>query len=526
MGCGASLEPDEPPSSDAPTSSGAIKEMSSDAPTSSGAIKEMPHCGSGKALSSEFFTCREVPEAEGDAEAEIAYPAYGQAFPDKDDQDLFPPVEWTNVPVVDALSGAPAWAERFDAVVKKYLTDNKMPGGCQLAISKAGKGIVYNRAFGVASMTDPSATRLTTDNLLYFGSISKTVTCIAAMLLVERGSLQLDALVVEILGGGTYLPEPSDGVACQAYGIDAHDNRVGQITIKMLMNHTSGMTDGGGMGSQAFDTSTAEKACKMLLSKPFELAHDPGEKHDYTNFGANILARIIEVVSGENYEAFVQSNIWSKLGCDENPVVSSMYKPHKGEVPCYTVTRPGTLGEDKSNLKWKYMWGGRSLAQGNKEIGMEGAGGWKGSAQDLARLGADMSAGLTGPDGSSKILGKQATFKVMMGSGNSHPDAMGDPATSWYSLGWIGWAQDASKRREDSSDADWADGVGPMLMHGGTFGSDLNLCCNDMSFAFILSAQPHFEQYTMDHVSPKETGLKTALRTLMITMKFSEGVEF
>jgi len=128
---------------------------------------------------------------------------------------------------------------------------------------------------------------------------------------------------------------------------------VGQITIKMLMNHTSGMTDGGGMGSEGFDTSTAEKACKMLLSKPFQLAHDPGEKHEYTNFGANILARIIEVVSGENYEAFVQSNIWSKIGCDENPVVSSMYKPHKGEVPCYTVTRPGIRGEDKSNLTWK-----------------------------------------------------------------------------------------------------------------------------------------------------------------------------
>ena len=85
---------------------------------------------------------------------------------------------------------APAWAERFDAIVKKYLTDNQMPGGCQLAISKAiysthasistkycvvpardlqgdpfvpacaalkpscsqaGKGIVYNRAFGVTA---------------------------------------------------------------------------------------------------------------------------------------------------------------------------------------------------------------------------------------------------------------------------------------------------------------------------------------------------------------------------------------
>ena len=66
---------------------------------------ETPHCGSGKALQTEYFTCREVPEAEGDEEAAIAYPAFGQAFPDKEDQDLFPPVQWSNVPVVDALAG-------------------------------------------------------------------------------------------------------------------------------------------------------------------------------------------------------------------------------------------------------------------------------------------------------------------------------------------------------------------------------------------------------------------------------------
>ena len=76
---------------------------------------------------------------------------------------------------------------------------------------------------------------------------------------------------------------------------------------------------------------------------------------------------------------------------------------------------------------------------------MEGAGGWKGRAQDIAMLGADIQAGLFGPDGSSRILKKQATIKTMVGSNNSHPDAMGDPATSWYSLGWIGWAQDASQ---------------------------------------------------------------------------------
>lgn len=464
-----------------------------------------------------------MTKAEGEEEEKVEYPAYGQAFPHKEDQDLFPPVEWSDVPSVNAPGlEPPAWSGKLDAVVEQFLTDNKMPGGCQLAVSKVGEGVVYSRAFGVASMTDPSFTPLTTNNLLYFGSISKTITCVAAMVLVERGSLKLDALVCELLGGKTPKTEwwIDSGGCCGAYDCDAYDTRVGEITVKMLMNHTSGMTDGGGMGSEAFDTSTAEAACKLILRTQWEFANDPGTKHEYCNLGANILARIVEVASGENYEAFVQSNIWAKVGCKALPKVSSMYKPAAGEVPCYTTTRPGTLGTDKRKLMWKYLWGGRSMAQGNKEIGMEGAGGWKGTAEDLARLGEDMQAGLTGRDGSSKILAKQATFKAMMSSANSHETAMDGDPQNWYALGWIGWAQDASKCLEDSSDDDWAacnGGIGPMLMHGGTYGSDLNLVCNKLSFAFCLSAQPHFEPYNMGHIIG-EAALKTQLRNLVIGM--------
>jgi hypothetical protein len=145
---------------------------------------------------------------------------------------------------------------------------------------------------------------------------------------------------------------------------------------------------------------------------------------------------------------------------------------------------------------------------------MEGAGGWKGRAQDIAMLGADIQAGLFGPDGSSRILKKQATIKTMVGSNNSHPDAMGDPATSWYSLGWIGWAQDASQCVEGAS----FPGI-PLLMHGGTFGSDLNLIGPGLTFAFCLSAQPHFDQSgLMHHVSTGEDGLKTQLRNLCLNL--------
>ena len=58
------------------------------------------------------------------------------------------------------------------------------------------------------------------------------------------------------------------------------------------------------------------------------------------------------------------------------------------EVPMYTPTRPGTIKDDLSNLYWKYLWGSERIAQGNKELGMGGSGGWKTTALQCAAMGA------------------------------------------------------------------------------------------------------------------------------------------
>jgi CubicO group peptidase (beta-lactamase class C family) len=283
------------------------------------------------------------------------YPAFGQAFPNnppggENSQDCFPNTIWSDVPVVDALAdsgdAAPAWASKFDEIVKGYLTKNQMPGGCQLAIVKAGEGVVYSRAFGVGSMTDPAVTPLSPQNRLYYGSISKTITCVAAMVLVEGGKLSLDEKVLNYLGG--------DAAACA-------DPRVADVTVKMLMNHTSGMTDGGGMGSEGIDTSSCQATVALLSA--MTLARDPGTAYEYANFGANIMGRVIEKASGEEYEAFVCKAVWAPIGCDNYPVVSSKYKMHPGEVPHYTPIRPGDRQagrDDGVEPWWKYMYVPRS----------------------------------------------------------------------------------------------------------------------------------------------------------------------
>ena len=105
------------------------------------------------------------------------------------------------------------------------------------------------------------------------------------------------------------------------------------------MNHTAGLTDGGGMGTGGF-ADTSNPAATLAMLQKLTLSKAPGETFEYCNTGPNIVSRIIEVLSGQDYDTFVINRVWAPLGIT-TPVVSSMYRPHKGEVPFYHPTRPG-----------------------------------------------------------------------------------------------------------------------------------------------------------------------------------------
>ena len=93
------------------------------------------------------------------------------------------------------------------------------------------------------------------------------------------------------------------------------------------------------MGTGGF-ADTSNPAATLAMLQKLTLSRAPGETFEYCNTGPNIVSRIIEVLSGQDYDAFVINRVWAPLGIT-TPVVSSMYRPHKGEVPFYHPTRPG-----------------------------------------------------------------------------------------------------------------------------------------------------------------------------------------
>jgi CubicO group peptidase (beta-lactamase class C family) len=147
--------------------------------------------------------------------------------------------------------------------------------------------------FGVTSVENPLP--VTPDTLFQVGSITKTFTATALMMLMEAGKVELDRPV------RAYLPDfqlSDEGVAAR-------------VTLRHLLTHT-----GGWLGDYFNDFGFGDNAqAKMLI----EIAKLPqlmplGEVWSYCNTGFNIAGRIVEVVTGQSYEAAIKEMILDPLG--------------------------------------------------------------------------------------------------------------------------------------------------------------------------------------------------------------------
>ncbi len=187
------------------------------------------------------------------------------------------------------------------------------------------------------------------------GSVSKVYVTTAAMQLVWEGKIRLDAPVIE------YLPE-----------FTMADERYKDITVSMLMNHTSGI-----MGTNRKNLTLYKdndiKGFESTLDnlRPQRLKANPGEYAAYCNDGFNVLALIIERVSGMSYTDYVIKNIADKIGADHTGTAENLF--------------------EREDLASIYMFGNnRSDFEYCTSLG---AGGIYATASDMARFGSGFFTG-------------------------------------------------------------------------------------------------------------------------------------
>lgn len=132
------------------------------------------------------------------------------------------------------------------------------------------------------------------DTRLRMGSIAKPMTALAAMQLVEQGLLDLDVPIQ------TYIP-------------DYPKQPNTQITTRHLLSHTSGI--GGYKDGRESNTTVDYPTLYDALSlfKDRDLLFEPGSQYSYSTYGYTVLGVIIERVSEQTFEAYMQINIWDKV---------------------------------------------------------------------------------------------------------------------------------------------------------------------------------------------------------------------
>jgi CubicO group peptidase (beta-lactamase class C family) len=207
------------------------------------------------------------------------------------------------LPVVVAIfalsvQGPAGWV----AVAEGYrrLLDRAGIAGSSLMLLREGRVVVrLNEGYQDLDRKVP----VNDDTIYHWASITKTFTGIAIMQLRDRGRLSLDDPVVK------YVPELRA----------VHDpfGDVSEIRIRHLMSHSAGFRAstwpwGGDKPWQPFEPTRWEQLVAMLPYTDVEFA--PGSKYSYSNPGVIFLGRIIELLSGDDYEVYVTKNILMPLG--------------------------------------------------------------------------------------------------------------------------------------------------------------------------------------------------------------------
>jgi methyl acetate hydrolase len=207
---------------------------------------------------------------------------------------------------------------QIDSALRRAVDAVEVPG--VVAMAATDKGLLYEGAFGTRDLGVGPA--MTLDTVFRIASMTKAVTCVAAMQLVEQGMLAVDEPVPDI---DPALRSPQVLEGFDAAGAPKLRPAKRPITLRHLMTHTAGFS------YEAWDANTLRYvAVAGMPSTPtgkvaalrMPLVFDPGDKWEY---GINIdwVGRIVEAVSGQPIDAYFRDRIFAPLGMVDSGFVIS-----------------------------------------------------------------------------------------------------------------------------------------------------------------------------------------------------------
>jgi len=311
----------------------------------------------------------------------------------------------------------------IDSFVRDQQLRNGVPG--LAVVVTLGDEVIYAEGHGI----DGAGSPISAATPFRIGSLSKAVTAAAVLQLVEAGQIDLDAPVRE------YLPDFTTADPAHA----------ARITVRDLLNQTSGLSEAGFPENRLPYPATLQGRLESLqAARPVS---DPGAAFAYFNPNYDLLALIVERVSAQPYEEYVQRNLFEPLGMQSSVTRASLLaQPPEGFLAPFSVAVPAREIND---------W-------------LPGSGGMVSTPEDLAAFLIMQANG-------GAYAGQQIISPESIDLMHSTPAQVDSP----YGMGW--WVE----QRED----------GLLLQHGGdirTFHADMLLLPEEGIGIAVLYNTNHF----------------------------------
>lgn len=174
----------------------------------------------------------------------------------------------------------------------EMISKNEIAGAVTLVANR--DGVIHTEATGLANVADKRA--MSARSMFWIASMTKPVTGAAILMLQDEGKLNIADPVAK------FIPEFS--------GLKTPSGKPANLTITQILTHTSGL--GEASGPEAASAKTLADLVPVWVAAPMQ--YEPGEKWKYTQSGINAAARIVEVVSGMTFDAFLQTRLFEPLG--------------------------------------------------------------------------------------------------------------------------------------------------------------------------------------------------------------------
>ena len=268
----------------------------------------------------------------------------------------------------------------IDSTINKFTARTLTPG-VSIAVAK-GKNIIWSKGYGKADLENDVPAKANT--VYRLASVSKPITAVAVMQLVEQGKIDLDAPIQK------YIP--------------SFPKKKYPITTRQLLGHLSGVRHY--IGDDEFNMKPYKSLTEALeVFKNDTLMHKPEVQFTYTTYGYVLLGVIVEAASGMSFVDYLKKNIFKRAG------MTQTYADEPTEIIHQRARFYDVVGGKLLNARYinsSYRWPGGGLLS---------------SAEDLARFAVALQQG--------QLL-KHETLQQMTTSLKTL-----DGKVTKYGLGWI-----------------------------------------------------------------------------------------